>query len=360
MGFSGDFFGDVAGVEYGDLGIFGKGIDLMSGGGQTGVGSALSDPHLGNSTNANFAQMLAQTQNRGGVNYDTSQQDQFRGQQQAFAQALQAQMAGNGPSLAQSQLQQATDQNLQNQAAIAASSRGVSAGMAQRQAMQGFAGTQQQSANQSAMLRAQDQLNAQGMYGNLINQGRTQDIGVAGQQAQIGLENQGQRDSFSQNLLALGNQRDLGFLSAQQRGAEDVANIEEAYKNRRAGGIKNMEQTASSMGQSASSMGGSGGGAAMMASDERLKTEITDGAKEIQALLDAITPKSFRYLDKRWGEGEFVGIMAQDLEKSAIGKELVADTKDGKLVNLARAYSAILASLAHLNARINNLELSDA
>jgi hypothetical protein len=80
---------------------------------------------------------------------------------QALAQQLMAQASGEGPSLAQMQLQQASDQNLKNQAGLIASQRGMNPNQVARAvAMQG-ASTGQDLANKSAQLRLQEQLEKQ-------------------------------------------------------------------------------------------------------------------------------------------------------------------------------------------------------
>jgi len=80
---------------------------------------------------------------------------------QALAQQLMAQANGEGPSLAQMQLQQASDQNLKNQAGLIASQRGMNPNQVARAvAMQG-ASTGQDLANKSGQLRLQEQLEKQ-------------------------------------------------------------------------------------------------------------------------------------------------------------------------------------------------------
>lgn len=113
---------------------------------------------------ANAANALAQQQayelhGAGGLQ---KQQDVYA-QQQALANMLQQQAAGQGPNPALAQLAQTTGQNVANQAALMAGQRGASAnaGLLARQAsMQGGA-AQQQAAGQAATLRAQQQLAAQ-------------------------------------------------------------------------------------------------------------------------------------------------------------------------------------------------------
>lgn len=90
--------------------------------------------------------------------------------QLALIQQLQDQSTGNGPSLANMQLQQATDQNMSQAMALGASQRGAGqAGMLK--GIQGQqAGMAQQAAGQSAITRLQEQRAAQGQLGQVSGQ----------------------------------------------------------------------------------------------------------------------------------------------------------------------------------------------
>ncbi len=83
------------------------------------------------------------------------------GQMGGLADVLRAQMGGKGPSLAQLQLQQATQQNAQNAAAMIGSVRGINPAQAARGIAQQAATANQAAANQSAQIRMAEQLNAQ-------------------------------------------------------------------------------------------------------------------------------------------------------------------------------------------------------
>ena len=48
--------------------------------------------------------------------------------------------------------------------------------------------------------------------------------------------------------------------------------------------------------------------------------------------------------------------MAQDLERSEAGRDLVEDTPRGKMVDYGRALPLLLASAARLNDRLDKLE----
>ena len=123
----------------------------------------------------------------GQIGVGNQQQQQVFGNENALAGNLQQQVAGQGPgtALAQTQLQQATQQNIQQQAALAASQRGMNPALAQRQALQGAATTNQAAANQSAQLVQQQQLAAQQQLAGLYGQQGSQALGQ--QQATTGL-----------------------------------------------------------------------------------------------------------------------------------------------------------------------------
>lgn len=84
-------------------------------------------------------------------------------QQQALSNQLQAQSQGYGPNPAQAQLNQTTGNNIAAQNALMAGQRGAgtNAGLIARQAAMQGANTQQQAVGQAAVLRANQQLDAQ-------------------------------------------------------------------------------------------------------------------------------------------------------------------------------------------------------
>lgn len=81
------------------------------------------------------------------------------------------------------------------------------------------------------------------------------------------------------------------------------------------------------------------------ASDERVKQNITPISKEdIQEFKSVIKPVTFEYKDASYGEGIFPGIIAQDLEKSKLGKLIVFEDQSGvKKIDLQKAISLLLA-----------------
>lgn len=96
-------------------------------------------------------------------------------------------------------------------------------------------------------------------------------------------------------------------------------------------------------------------------SDEDLKENIDYSDKDVQAFMDRLKPASYDYKDEvkdspLASKDRQIGIMAQDLEKSKLGKEAVKNTEMGKIVDYKDLEPKVLASLAALNKRLKKLE----
>lgn len=113
---------------------------------------------------------------------------QARQQQQDFGSQLQAAAMGQVPSAAELQMKQGLEQG-QNQAlGLALSQRGLSPAQSARMAQMSSSQQAIQMNPQMAAMRAQEQAQARGMYGNYLGQARGQDIqsllGQAGMMSQ--------------------------------------------------------------------------------------------------------------------------------------------------------------------------------
>lgn len=104
--------------------------------------------------------------------------------------------------------------------------------------------------------------------------------------------------------------------------------------------IGNANRQANMVGQGASA-------AALFFSDRRLKMDITPVSKEdLAELRSVVKPFYYNYIEDFYGEGDWVGVMAQDLEKTRIGKNLVHTTKEGrKTIDIRKVASLMLATL---------------
>lgn len=95
---------------------------------------------------------------------------------------------------------------------------------------------------------------------------------------------------------------------------------------------------------------GLGLGAAALFSDERLKTNIVAiDPKDIKEFRENLSPYLFKYINEEHGDGLWAGVMAQDLEKSKLGRLIVFEDKDGnKQINTKKAISLLLALQAEV------------
>lgn len=302
----------------------------------------------------------------------------------------------------------------------AAAARGGNAALALRTALAETARLGGDAVANAAMLRAQEAATARGQMAGVLEAGRSADIGLAGQDAQftqaanvenarlaqqVALANQGAQmtaattNQQAQQAVNLANQRaiqeanqsnaqfqqtasQVGATFQQQTGVLNMQNQQEANRANQASQLttrsqdvgerhdratealqssKNVLDAETEKLKAEAAMKGavvSGGAAAagslIKASDRRLKTGIADANdKEILEFLAMLRPKSYRY--KSGGPRE-VGIVAQDLEKSRMGKNIVRDTDDGKGIDVAQAAGAFLAALGNINSRISKLE----
>jgi hypothetical protein len=101
--------------------------------------------------------------------------------------------------------------------------------------------------------------------------------------------------------------------------------------------------------------------ASLQISDERAKDE-TPGRdpEQIQGFLDSIHAHQYRYKDPSQpgaGHGTYVSPMAQEIEKTPLGKPAVTIGDDGyKRVDYSKLLGTMLAGQAYLNEKTNKLE----
>lgn len=162
-----------------------------------------------------------------------AQQGQTRAQQMGLANALTAQMQGQGPSLAQMQLKSATDRGIKQSMAMAASQRGLNAQQRARMVGNSAAAMQQDAARASAQTRMAEQLAAQQQLGGVLSGVRGQDIGLA--QSQAGLQQQANQANFQGGLQsALANAQMQQQSGIQNAGLEQQAMLAQAQMNQQA------------------------------------------------------------------------------------------------------------------------------
>lgn len=153
----------------------------------------------------------------------------FRNYQMQLAQQLQNQAMGQGPSLAQMQLQQATDRTLnQSLGAIKAGLGGQNGALAARTASLAASNQLAGLGQQSGMLRLQEQQQAQQALAQLANQGRGQDTTDANSMFTQGLQSTNQKLSIAGQKAdtigaSLGGLRDVNQSGLASRREEENA-----------------------------------------------------------------------------------------------------------------------------------------
>lgn len=98
-------------------------------------------------------------------------------------------------------------------------------------------------------------------------------------------------------------------------------------------------------------MGAAQIGAMALFSDKNLKDDVKPADKEANDMLKNMKATTWSYKDDPKKETR-LGILAQDLEKSKMGKSLVVDTPKGKAVDMVKALSAVLAVQSALDKRL--------
>lgn len=92
---------------------------------------------------------------------------------------------------------------------------------------------------------------------------------------------------------------------------------------------------------------------AMAVSDRDAKKNIKYSPGEIDSFLGNIRPYSYEYKNPQHGQGPQIGVMAQDLEKSIAGNDIVEQSPDGmKMINIPKAVGLLMAGQARLNQKI--------
>lgn len=175
--------------------------------------------------------------------------------------------------------------------------------------------------------------------------------GLAGQQAVAGLQ---ERQMAGQQLAQL-NQAQRGqdvnvALGSTQNALQGYLGLEDARTGRYAADLQTPTRREAAIGAFTGGLG------ALAKSDENQKRDISSGNKEARTFMKALIPKTFQYKDPRDGRGKNIGIMAQDLEKSPLGKQAVVDTPDGKMVHSGKLATAVAAGLADVNKRLEQVE----
>ncbi len=204
-------------------------------------------------------------------------------------------------------------------------------------------GLGQQMASQQAMAASANPGNAAMSARNAMNNMSRAGYGMSGQAAMAGIQ--------ERNAAA----NTLGQMNLAQRGQDmNVAlgsrgNAMQGYGAGNAGAPeKSWIEKYGPMIQSGAQMGA-------MASDERLKTDIKGADDKVTRAMERLKAYSYKYKNDKYGKGEQVGIMAQDLKKAGLDHAVI-ETDEGLMVHGAKLAGANTAMIAAMNKRLSKLE----
>jgi hypothetical protein len=233
---------------------------------------------------------------------------------------------GLTPSIAEAQLARGLSSARSAAASAGAGARGSNLGLGLRTAIQAGGQASGEAAGQAAMLRAQELAQARNAYNqSAMEAARLNQVGGMQYQQLMG-QDQLARLGIANNMAVAREQSGIG--------------------NALIGGGLNA----------AGAIGASLAAPAPAASDKNLKTDVKDGKAAVQDFLDAISAKNYTY-KKPFDDGKkHTSVMAQDLEKTSMGKQMVKNTPAGKMVDYGQGFAAIVAAQAELNDRLKRLE----
>jgi len=144
---------------------------------------------------------------------------------------------------------------------------------------------------------------------------------------------------------------DVGALQGLE---QDITAYEDLGEQQRTGfGLGEEQRRNSFAAQRLATLGQIGGGvaSAFQKSDERTKTDIEPGEEDIRKMLDSIEAYKFKY---KGDDEDRVGVMAQDMEKTPMGRSSVVDI--GGVKHIMEDPSKSLAMMKYLDERIKKLE----
>ena len=328
--------------------------------GQAGAAAAANPQY-------NFADAIQQGQQQALQQGQMNQQFQ-QGQQGNIADLQGMANGTSGPSTADLMLKQASDTAASRQAGAIAGVKGMNPAAQARLILQQGGAAAQQAAQAGAMQKAQEQLAARSQLTGALNagqQGALQGIGAgtslmgagaganqaqqAGNTALLGTAGQIQNQANANNIQ---NTLGAGQINAQVAANNQAAAMHAQDVN--AGIASQNAQAAQGAGMGI--LSAAGGAATMGLSDERQKNIEGSGAKDIEGFLHAVRGAEYKYKDgvkDVAGEGTYVSPMAQNLEHSKLGKDMVVETPVGKAVDYAKGMGTMAAALAHVNDKLD-------
>lgn len=179
----------------------------------------------------------------------------------------------------------------------------------------------------------------------------------------IAAQNLAQQQSIADQGTALRNQQQMYNKGLQQQQFQNQMAKATGVTNQLQNQAQGMQAQANRQAQAAQAQAAGNrsligsGITALALSDKKAKENVREAkTDEFQDMLDKIKPKKFDYKMEHGGVRDNTGVMAQDLEKSDLGRDMVVDTPEGKMVDKEKMLMTAMATLADMNKRMKELE----
>jgi len=325
------------------------------------------------------------------------QAQQFRGGQFQLARQLGAESMGiGGPSPAELAMRRSADANMRQQMAMAAGARGANAGAARLGAAQNAADISGQLQRDLGVQRAQERIDAREQLGQVLQQGRGMDLqtgemayGQAADAARFGFEQGSFNAGLQMQVRELDDAAYRDYLDRLYGSRQFDTQSQIGYEQLRTGNT--LEARAIDKGvpkkswaeENAPIIAGAAqtlGTVATAASDIRAKRDIRPASAETGDAYRAVfgrrdqgredpgdtfrslTPSRYAYKDpERHGEGEYIGPMAQQLEKTPAGRTVVSEQPDGtKAVDTSRLSLMSAGEIGDLRRELDEVQARQA
>jgi hypothetical protein len=300
----------------------------------------VSDPSLATQAARNLAtsQQFLSSLGQYGQQYSGAQ-----AAESSLAGKLNATIAGTAPSVARSQLEQWLSQIVQQQQSQASGATGEAGAASRVAAMNNTANAQAATNSQDALLRANEVTGAETALGSL-------DANQAGQ----ALTASGQAQTSAGNFSNLAGNQEQNNDTLTQSGAKNQLTT--------VGTLASSGGSALGIPGGGSGLSNLGGEAAPTTSDMNEKTNVKgadmeDFLSKISAATGGKGGIEYDYKDPSkpgQSEGRKVGVPAQAVAKSKVGKKIVKADDEGTLkMGHGEMLGAIIGALAHLNNKVN-------
>ena len=317
------------------------------------------------------------------VTHDSVDYGETRADQLELLEYMKRLARGEGDSPAEMQAKRASERALAQQLAMSAGASGSSAAMAKRQAATTAGQIGTELAATSAEARAKEMIEFNKMASDVAAGIRTADEAVdqynATKKMEADLFNAGvdldvaKTNAAAGNAAAMANlSTELQILGYEQSAIEmylsdniDWAQIDveklkiDAQVLISQMSIESQEALAKAKSDQewmTAFISGISTITASAVSDINLKKDIEPAGDRLTDFLNKLEAYDYDYKNPEDGEGRQTSVMAQDLEKSEIGKKAIIDTPEGKRVDYRKLLPEMLAANVMANKRINALE----